>query len=230
MTYRPYGPAGSKQTRLRQPVAPKLPVSLSPAKIPGDDLKDEGVYISLEYEEADLAGRDAASIEIDQCRFKKANFGKTELDRAMISDSVFLNCDLANLRARECSFMRVSLAGSRMLGLSWAEGSVRDTTFEDCRMDLASFRFTTFKTVVFTGCKLLQADFQEADLRGARFERCDLTGAQFSKAQMDGTRFSDCDLAGINGALSLKGAIVSSRDALALSYTLASALGITIED
>jgi uncharacterized protein YjbI with pentapeptide repeats len=57
-------------------------------------------------------------------------------------------------------------------------------------MDLASFRFGTFKTVVFTDCKLLQADFQAADLRGARFERCDLTGAQFSKAQMEGTRFS----------------------------------------
>jgi uncharacterized protein YjbI with pentapeptide repeats len=117
-----------------------------------------------------------------------------------------------------------------MLGLSWTEGGVRDASFEHCRMDLASFRFGTFKSVVFTECKLVQADFQEADLRGARFEQCDLTGAQFSKAQMEGTRFSDCDLAGINGVLSLKGSIVSSRDALALCYTLASALGITIED
>jgi hypothetical protein len=47
---------------------------------------------------------------------------------------------------------------------------------------------------------------------------------------MEGTRVSGCALGGINGVLSLKGAIVSSRDALALSYTLASALGITIED
>lgn len=230
MTYRPYGPASGKRPRPRQPVAPSLPASLSPARLPEDDLKDDGVYISLEYEEADLAGRDAAAIEIDQCRFRKAGFGGTKLDRAMISDSVFQSCDLANLRARECSFIRVSFLGSRMLGLSWAEGSVRDSTFEDCRMDLASFRFTTFRTAVFTGCKLVQADFQEADLRGARFERCDLTGAQFSKAQMEGTRFSDCELAGINGVLSLRGAVISSRDALALSYTLASALGITIED
>ena len=103
-------------------------------------------------------------------------------------------------------------------------------TVDTCRIDLASFRFSTFKGVVFTDCKLIQADFQDADLRGARFERCDLTSAQFSKAQMEGTRFADCNLSGIGGVTSLKGAIVKSRDALALTYSLASALGITIED
>jgi hypothetical protein len=63
-----------------------------------------------------------------------------------------------------------------------------------------------------------------------RFESCDLTGAQFSKAQMEGTRFADCTLDGINGVTSLNGAIVKSRDALSLTYSLAGALGIIIED
>jgi uncharacterized protein YjbI with pentapeptide repeats len=221
---------GSKRPRLRQPIAPKLPATLSPAKLPDDDLKDDGVYLSLEFADADLSGRDTASVEIDQCRYKKVNFSQSKLDRALISDSVFDGCDLANLRARDCSLVRVAVSACRMTGLSSAEGAVRDTTFGNCRMDMASFRFGTFKSVVFTDCKLMQADFQEADLRGARFEHCDLTSAQFSKAQMEGTRFSDCNLAGIGGVTSLKGAIVSSRDALALTYTLASALCITIED
>jgi uncharacterized protein YjbI with pentapeptide repeats len=117
-----------------------------------------------------------------------------------------------------------------MTGLSWAEGSMRETTLEGCRMDMASFRFSAFKGVVFTDCKLTQADFQEADLRGARFEHCDLSGIQFSGAQMEGTRISDCILDAINGVTSLKGAIIKSRDAVALTYSLASALGIKIED
>ena len=97
-------------------------------------------------------------------------------------------------------------------------------------MDMSSFRFSALKSVVFADCKLMQADFQEADLRSARFEHCDLSGAQFSKAQMEGTRFSDCTLDGINGVMSLRGSIVKSRDALALAYSLASALGIKVED
>jgi uncharacterized protein YjbI with pentapeptide repeats len=219
-----------RQVRLRQPASPKLPATLSPAEFPGDDLKDGGVYLSLEYEDIDLAERDAASIEIDQCRYKNVNFGRTELDRAMISDSVFMSCDLANLRARECSLMRVTLSGNRMTGLSWTEGSIREAAFESCRMDMGSFRFSTLKSVTFTDCKLMQADFQDADLRSARFERCDLSGSQFSNAQMGGTRFSGCILDGINGVSSLRGSIVKSRDALALTYSLASALGIKIED
>jgi uncharacterized protein YjbI with pentapeptide repeats len=215
---------------VRQPVSPKLPASLSPARLPGDDLSDDAVYLSLEFENVDLADRSAASVEIDQCRFKAANFGRTELDRAVISDAVFVSCDFANLRARGCSLMRVSLASSRMTGMSWAEGTVREATFEGCRMDMASFRFSTLKSVVFADCKLMQADFTEADLRGARFERCDLTSAQFSKAQMEGTRFTDCTLEGIDGVMSLRGVIMTSSDALALAYTLASALGITIEN
>jgi hypothetical protein len=188
------------------------------------------VYLSLEFQDLDLSNRAVASVEVDQCRFKSVNFGQTELDRAVISDAVFQGCDFANLRARECSLVRVSLAGSRMTGLSWVQGSLREARFEGCRMDLASFRFSVMKNVVFSGCKLMQADFQEADLRGARFERCDLTAAQFSKAQMDGARFSDCVLDGLGGVISLRGSVVTSRDALALAYTLASALGITIED
>ncbi|HUZ25200.1 MAG TPA: pentapeptide repeat-containing protein [Streptosporangiaceae bacterium] len=228
-------PSGSRRSpgrkaQARQPASPRLAAALTVAKFPEDDLKDNGIYLSLEYADADLAGRDVASVEVDQCRYTNVKFAQTELDRGLISDSVFERCDLANLRARECALLRVAVSASRLTGMSWAEGSVREVTFDSCRMDMASFRFSALKGVVFTGCKLQDADFQEADLRTARFENCDLTGAQFSSAQMEGTRFAGCDLAGLNGVTSLKGAIIRSRDAMALTYSLAGALGIRIED
>ena len=96
MSYRSHGSPRSRQFSLRQPAAPKLPASLTLAKIPDDDLKDDGVYLSLEYVDIELSGRDVVSIEIDQCRYKNTNFGQTKLDRALISDSVFQSCDLAN--------------------------------------------------------------------------------------------------------------------------------------
>ncbi len=83
---------------------------------------------------------------------------------------------------------------------------------------------------MFTGCRMEQADFADADLRGARFEGCDLTGAQFSGARMTGTRFARCDLTGIAGVTSMRGAVITSADAVALAFILAAALGITIED
>jgi uncharacterized protein YjbI with pentapeptide repeats len=214
----------------RQPVSPKLPANLTPARSPRDDLGAEGAYVSLDYANVDLAGQPAVGMDIDQCRFTTVNLGQCGLDRVRIADSVFRGCDLANARASRGSLTRVAFTGSRMTGMAWADGFLREVTFADCRMDMAAFRFTTFKHVVFSDCKLMQADFHEADLREARFERCDLTGAQFVNAQLDGARLSDCTLDGVGGVTSFRGAIVSSRDVLGLAYTLANALGIRIED
>jgi uncharacterized protein YjbI with pentapeptide repeats len=62
-----------------------------------------------------------------------------------------------------------------------------------------------------------------------QFVDCDLTGAQFSHAVMQGTRFTNCVLAGIGGVTSFAGAVVSTADLIALSHSLAAALGIRIE-
>ncbi len=83
--------------------------------------------------------------------------------------------------------------------------------------------------MISENCNLTRADFQNADLGGAQFIGCDLTGAQFSQAKMHGTRFANCTLINVGGVTSWDGAIVRDHDLIALSYTLAHALGITIE-
>jgi uncharacterized protein YjbI with pentapeptide repeats len=223
-------PANRRRAQVREPATPDLPAELTAAALPADDLTDGGVYLTLDFRDLDLSGRDAVGAEVDQCRYRNVNLSQSTLRRALIRDAVFDRCDLANLRARECSISRTVLAGSRMTGLSWLAGGLRDVTFTDCRMDLTSFRQSTFKDVVFAGCRLAQADFGDADLSGARFERCDLAGAQFSGARMTGTRLSGCDLTEISGVTSLRGAIIGSADAVPLAFMLAKALGITIID
>jgi uncharacterized protein YjbI with pentapeptide repeats len=103
-------------------------------------------------------------------------------------------------------------------------------TIAECRADLAVFPFTDFRRVRFEDCNLTRVDFTNADLSGTQFVDCDLTGAQFSNATMTGTRFRGCTLVGIGGVTSFDGAIVAGQDLVALSYTLAAALGIRIEE
>jgi uncharacterized protein YjbI with pentapeptide repeats len=220
----------AKRARVREPSAPDLPADLTAGALPGDELGDGAVHLCLAFDDLDLSGSDAAGAEIDQCRYRNVNLSQTRMRRAIIRDAVFDRCDLANLRARDSSMSRTSVAASRMTGLSWLDGGLRDVTFEGCRMDLVSFRQSTLKDVVFTDCRLSQADFGDADLRSARFVNCDLGAAQFSGAQMAGARLTRCELTGISGATSLRGATITSSDAMALAFTLASALGIVIED
>jgi uncharacterized protein YjbI with pentapeptide repeats len=216
--------------KSRSPATPDVPAELTRAELPEADLDDDVVHAGLDIRELDLSGREAAGAELDQCRYSSVSFGEVRLRRATLKDVVFDKCDLANLRARECSIRRASFAASRMTGLTWITGTMQDVTFDGCRIDLGYFSATKISDVVFTGCRLDQANFGDAELSNVRFENCDLSGVQFSGARLADTRFSGCVLNGISGVTSLRGASMTSADALALAVTLAQALGISIDD
>ncbi len=226
-------PASSYQRRAassarRVPVKPRPPSSLRTAVSPEHDLEDEAAYRQLGFAEFDLSGQEADSVEFEQCRFTRASLAGVVLDRATFTDCLVENSDWANLKAAKSGLIRVKLATVRLTGVQWIDGALRDVTFCECRMDMATMRFTSLKDVEFIDCNLTRADFTNADLRGAHFVGCDLSGAQFAQADCGGTRFTRCELAGIGSVTSLRGATVSATDLAALSYVLASALDISI--
>ncbi|HEX5597770.1 MAG TPA: pentapeptide repeat-containing protein [Micromonosporaceae bacterium] len=218
-----------RSLRPRPPVEPSLPACLDEATVFEHDLTDEASYEQLDFSNLDLSHRSADLVRLEACRFINTDLADTVLDRMRLIDCLLKNGNLANLRATGSTMLRVRLSALRLTGLQWIDGKLRDVTFEDCRADLSSFRFTGFADVVFNGCNLTGADFANADLSGTRFINCDLTNAQFSHAKADGVRFSRCTLIGIGGVASLSGATIDDHDLITLSYTLASALGIHID-
>jgi uncharacterized protein YjbI with pentapeptide repeats len=213
----------------RPPAGPRLPEALAPASLPEHDLEDEANLHQLDFTELDLGGREADRVEFDQCGFVRAALADTVLDRARFNDCSVEHSDWANLKANRSTMQRVRLATVRLTGMQWVDGVLRDVSFDECRMDFATLRFTACKDVAFTGCNLAKADFTSADLRGAQFTDCDLTGAAFAQAQCTGARFVRCELAGIGNVAGLAGATVAASDLVALTHLLAGALGITIE-
>lgn len=221
---------GGARTRSGPPVAPVLPQICERAELPAHELDDEATYRGLRFSGIDLSARRAASVEFAQCRFEDTDLSGITIRGAVFTDCVFENSNLANLRAEKSSLVRAELSVLRMTGVQWTDGLLRDVRITESRLDLASFRFAECDRVVFERCNLAGVDFAGADLRGTQFIGCDLTGAHFSQAKMDGTRFSYCVLVNIDGVTSWNGAIVRSDDLMMLSYTLAAALGIRIED
>lgn len=223
-------PRRSTSAAVRMPTRPRTPENTRTASKPDHDLADEAMFRRLEFTGLDLTGQRARSAEFDLCRFTQTGMSQVELDGATFGDCTVDNCDWANLRAHKSGMNRVALSTVRLTGLQWADGSLREVTFTDCRIDLASFRFTAFRGVVFTDCNMTRADFTGADLRGARFVDCDLNGAQFAEANCEGTRFTRCQLGGVGGVTAMRGALVAATDLAALSYTLAAALGIRLDE
>jgi uncharacterized protein YjbI with pentapeptide repeats len=214
----------------RDPIPPRIPETLLDSVSPVDDLVDEAEPTSTAFTGADLSGRKISGMVVRRSRFATCRLGTGRFERVSLADCDLVDCDLANLWARKSSLVRVSITGSRATGLSWVDGGLKEVRWENCRVDLASFRFARFASVLFVGCDLRQADFEDADLRGARFVDCDLSGAQFSNATMTGTRFSGCSLLDVAGVHSMRGAVVDLRDVTDLAFGLAGALGIVIDE
>jgi uncharacterized protein YjbI with pentapeptide repeats len=215
----------------RRPEAtpPRLPASRQPAVLPGHEFDDELTFEALDYLDLDLSDRAARSSEFDGCRFSGTDLSGVVLDKGGFVDCVVEQCNLANLRASDAALRRVRVSVARMTGFQWVNGVLRDVAFEQCRLDLSSFRFSKLTDVVFTDCNLTRVDFTNADLRRARFVDCVLAGAQFSHADLTGSRFTRCELVDVDGVESLRGAVVEGHNLIALAHTLATALGITIE-
>lgn len=196
----------------------------------GHRLESESTFRRLAFEGIDFGGQSADSVEFEQCRFRRATLAGVRLEQSSFTDCLVDNSDWANARTAKTALVRVKLTTVRLTGLQWIDGTLRDVSFQDCRMDLSTFRFTSFKDVAFIDCNLGRADFTNADLRGAQFTGCDLSGAQFAQADCAGARFTRCDLAGLSGVANLRGATLSAPDLAALSHVFAGALGITIEE
>ena len=212
------------------PAQPRLAAAVRPADPPGPGAVDEAAFRQLAFVGLDLSELSGDGIEFEQCTFTQSALAGAALDQARFVDCRVDHSDWPNLGAPKSGMLRVDLHQARLTGLQWVDGSLRDVAFRECRMDLATFRFSRFKDVAFVDCNLTRADFTQADLRGAHFRGCDLSGAQFAQADCRGAWFTRCDLVGVGSVGSLKGATISADDLAALSHTLAAALGITITD
>lgn len=215
----------------RPPVPPRLDTELTAAGEPADDGDPiETGWSGVLAAGWRLAGRSGA-LEFDASSLENADLSGARPSRLSLIDCRLSTCNLANLSARRPSIIRASLRRSRLTGLTWSEGILRDVLFEDCRADLASFGFSRLQRVRFVGCNLAEADFEGVRAESVSFVDCDLRRAAFSQARFERSEMRGCEMGGIAGVEGLRGVGLPADDILGLAGTLAAALGIrTLED
>jgi uncharacterized protein YjbI with pentapeptide repeats len=217
-------PARAPRTEPRPPLLPAEDrLSAAPVRV-----EPEATFGAKAFLDADLSEVDAEVVEFDRCLFRGGTLAGSRLSRVRFANCVVETADWSNVDGDGGRLDRFAATGSRMTGLMWAGGAVRDALFEECRLDFSNWRYAKFEAVRLSGCDLRKADFTSADLRGASFVDCDLGGAQFSGATMEGTSLRGCDLRGIGGVASLRGAKVHRNDLTTLAEVLAAAADITL--
>jgi uncharacterized protein YjbI with pentapeptide repeats len=154
--------------------------------------------------------------------------GTEPLTRFSLLDCRLERCDLAGLHAREASWVRVVVTGSRLTGADLSGASLQDVTFRDCRMDLASFAGARMERVSLERCDLRESDLGEARLHDVRLAGCDLTGAYVADASCSRTELRDGTYEDLRGIGGLKGCSLAWPDLMALAPALAAQAGMRV--
>jgi uncharacterized protein YjbI with pentapeptide repeats len=168
-----------------------------------------------------LTGQAVSLLTVEDALFMRVEFDHTRFRGPQLSDIRFDGCNFANARWEGPIAHRIELIGCKLTGFSTFEGHFQDILFQDCKGDLAAFRFAKFRAARFENCLLAEADFGNTDLSGSVFVNCDLRNAQMSGAILYGVDVRGSNIEGIRvGAKELKGAIVDPVQAVELARIL----------
>jgi uncharacterized protein YjbI with pentapeptide repeats len=152
------------------------------------------------------------------------------LELGDLVDAVVKDADWANQRPPRLALKRVEVRQTRLTGAELSEATLTDVVFDDCRLDLTTFRFAKLERVVFRDCRMAECDLFEATLTDVLFERCELREATFSGVKVRRVELRGCDLTGLHGAEALRGARIPWDDVLENGPLFAAALGVEIVD
>ena len=117
-----------------------------------------------------------------------------------------------------------------MTGVDLSRSTLQDVIFEDCKLDMANFRFSKLKRVKFINCTFSETDFQAAELHEVSFGSCQLGKVEFGQAKIKQVDVRTSELYDIRGWQSLKGLVIDSTQLVMVAPQLANELGIVVKE
>ncbi|SHN35330.1 pentapeptide repeat-containing protein [Cryptosporangium aurantiacum] len=171
-----------------------------------------------------IAGRG----EIATVRAEGADFSGTRFEPLDVSDVRIERSDLAGARWEGVSARRLAITDSRLVGWRLIGSFVEDVLISGCRWDDGSLFLRRGKgSVVFRDCTFSGTTLR-GDLSGVVFDDCDLNGAEFGADAARKCDLRTSRLAGARGLQTLRGAVITTDQAIALADVLATELGFTL--
>jgi uncharacterized protein YjbI with pentapeptide repeats len=212
------------------PPQPQLPPGLTQLADLRTALKRDESLSGFVVNDQDLSGIKVKAVNMSEAKLSKVNFAGADLEKLGLIDVVLAQGDMTTAGCVEASWRRIRLSNMRCSGLKLQTSTLRDVTFEDCKLDLANFRFTKLKNVVFKDCVLDEADFYNAGLEKVQFLNCSMSQTEFSSATCQAVDLRTSDITAISGINGLAGTTIDSVQLVAISHALAASFKIRVSD
>src|SRR5215470_13317899 len=170
-------PSRAKQ-EFRARRRPDLPVD--PLAADGRDLfRGSDIAISGKTLGAlERPGLSASHLTLEGCVLNRVALPDSTFGAITLRDVRLVGCDLANVKARALTALRVELLDCRMMGFQVEEpAECHDLLISQGLLSYSQFAHASFKAVEFDSCNFEDANFLGADLQGSIFRACNLHNA-----------------------------------------------------
>lgn len=181
------------------------------------------------FEGQDISYTEGRGAELKSCVLRRCNLRGLRWTRAGFTDVIFENCDLSNARFYEGYFQRVQFIGCKMVGTDAVDALLRNAEFTHCNLRMLNLSGAKLTGVRFDHCDLTESALRMLqEMKRVSFEHSDLGRAELIGTKLKGLDLTTCRMEGIQltGANELRGAYVSSEQAIQLS----SLLGVILKD
>lgn len=198
--------------------------------IDAGQLVAEATFERISLTNVNAAGLLARNLSFDEAVLEKAHFTEARLEKLRLTDTRLISCDLSAAQCSDSSIIRTHCIGGRMTGIDLSRSTIKDVVFENCKLNMANFRFTKLTRVQFINCTLTEADFQAAELSQVEFQGCHLEKTEFAQSKIKRVDMRSSQLIDIRGWQSLHGLTIDSAQLVSIAPQLALELGLIIED
>lgn len=208
---------------------PKITKSeLEPVRL--DQLNSEASLERVSLTNLDASNLKATNLSLDEATLEKVQFVEARLEKLSLMDTELKICDISAARCNDSSFIRVRITGGRMTGIDLSRSAIKDVVFENCKLNMANFRFAKLVRVQFINCQLSETDFQAAELNKVEFQTSYLEKAEFGQCKLSEVDVRSSQLLDIRGWHSLKGLVIDSTQLVGIAPQLAMELGLIIKE
>ncbi len=187
------------------------------------------VYEDEFIADAAFVDQECAGGVFEACRLLRVDLSGTKLRRLRIEHSELENVEASGADWLAARIAQTTIRDSRLLGIQLGDAELREVTFENCRLDMASFRGADASELELRDCVLSECELNGAKIRSSRFSGCDFADADFTQVKLDGVDLRGSRLSIARGYSDLRGAIVDGVQLVELAPALAAELGIAIQ-
>lgn len=202
--------------------------------IEAEDLRDTDSSLAGEFELQDerIGRPDQVGVNgngvLSRCVLEEFDASGSRLYPLLLEDVSLRRVTLNNAQWADVGARRVELIECQAIGWNFGCGVAGDVYATDCRFDYGRITLERTKGIVgFENCS-----FRGTTIRGsltkAVFTDCAFEDVEFQATDASGCDLTRSELAGARGLLSLRGARITSAQAVAISETLARESGFAI--